>query len=678
MYKQAGTMAQRNESSEREGSQKVLHRSTVSSRLEHGEERYQAFVHNSHEGIWCFELTDPIAITLSPAQQIKQIFKYAYLTEANEAMAAMYGAPSTSELIGKYLHELMVVTDERNIAYLKAFVKSGYRLSGVDSYEKDEHGNDKVFRNSLVGVVRDGMLLRAWGTQQDITEQYHAETALRKSEERLALALEASHMGMWEWKPQEDVLIWSDQMRRLWDMESTEEITYKKYISLIHPADRKKTQDVIRAAIKEGSQYRVEHRVIWRDGSVHWLLGQGKAYMENGTTVRMAGTTMNIDDRKKTEIELHESEQRFRSMADNAPVFIWVAGTDRRCIYLNRSWLDFTGQTGSQDLENGWLEGIHQRDAERCSRIYAGAFEARKPFTMDYRLRRHDGAYRWVMTNGSPRFSPEGKFLGYIGSCIDIEDLKRAERLKAVNAALRDQRSQLVALNRSKDEFISLASHQLRTPATGVKQYVGMLLEGYAGRLTKKQKELLQIAFESNERQMAIIDDLLRVAQVDAGKVVLHKERADIVRLVQDVLKEQASRFEGRNQEIKFTTQAPSMIALIDAKRMRMVFENLIDNASKYTPHGKKLMITITHNYNEIFVAIKDQGVGIAKNDIPKLFQKFSRVDNPLSTVVGGTGIGLYWAKRIVDIHEGAITVSSRLNQGSVFTVTLPKGLISL
>jgi signal transduction histidine kinase len=248
------------------------------------------------------------------------------------------------------------------------------------------------------------------------------------------------------------------------------------------------------------------------------------------------------------------------------------------------------------------------------------------------------------------------------------------ERKLAVAAAesLSEEQARLVELSRSKDEFISLASHQLRTPATGVKQYVGMILSGYAGRVSSHQRQLLQTAYESNERQLKIINDLLKVAHVDSGKVTLHKQLIDVIDLLDDVIDEQADTFKSRGQGAIFKHKVPSLKARIDVDRIRMVLENIIDNASKYSLHGSTVIITVRKVKDCVQIRVKDQGVGIAPKDLDKLFKKFSRIDNPLSTLVGGTGLGLYWAKEIIDLHGGKISVSSTPKKGSTFTIQLP------
>lgn len=516
------------------------------------EEKYRSFIRVSTEGIWRFELEKPLQISKSIPAQIKHMYKYAYLAEANEAMAKMYGFSSSNSLVGQRLGDLLHEDSQENKAYLTAFIKSGYRLSGVESHEKDKKGRDKYFSNSLVGIVEDGKLVRAWGTQQDITAQHAAMVAVRHSEERLALAMRVSQMGTWEWDVETGELHWPPELKRLFGLKASEKITYEKFMELIHPEERTYIQKIIATAMKTGKPYQFNHRVTWPDGTLHWLQGQGQAFYEDNKLVRMLGTTRDITEQKEAEEALQKSEQLFKNL-------------------------------------------IKEQTA-------------------------------------------------------------------------------LVELNDAKDEFISLASHQLRTPATGVKQFIGMLLENYFGELTEDQRTMLEYAYESNERQLEVINDLLKVAQVDAGKVVLSKQKSDLADMLEDIMQEQRAQFAKRKQKVLLDRPKAPVYASVDPSRIRMVIENLIDNASKYTPSGKHITVSINPSKSGEFVNIKveDEGVGISEEDIPKLFQKFSRLENPLSIQVGGTGIGLYWAKKIVDLHGGTITLRSRQGKGTTFIVKIP------
>lgn len=275
------------------------------------------------------------------------------------------------------------------------------------------------------------------------------------------------------------------------------------------------------------------------------------------------------------------------------------------------------------------------------------------------------------------RHSPSRELLSFVGSLSEIKEIKNTKKrqleLEDINKKLKQQQKQLMELNSSKDEFISIASHQLRTPATGVKQYIGMLLEGYGGKMTKVQIKMLKTAYESNERQLRIIDDLLKVAQVDAGKVTLIKTPTDLVELVEDAIDEQADKFKNKRQGISFKHSHPEIITSVDPDRMRMIIENIIDNAGKYSPESENVFVELKQASDRIEFSVTDNGVGIAKKDLSQLFRKFSRVDNELSTLVGGTGLGLYWVKKMVALHGGTIVVTTKLHQGSTFTITIPR-----
>ena len=231
----------------------------------------------------------------------------------------------------------------------------------------------------------------------------------------------------------------------------------------------------------------------------------------------------------------------------------------------------------------------------------------------------------------------------------------------------------LMELNRSKDEFISIASHQLRTPATAVKQYVHMVLDGLAGEISDNQRKLLNNALESNERQLKTVSDLLKVAQVDAGKLSLHWKETDVNGLIKAVMADLKDSFKFRKQTATYKPIDPPEQIWVDEEIVRMVIENIIENASKYSPASTKIVVSSIDAGDEVQISIADQGVGIEPENQTKLFEKFSRIDNPLSTKVGGTGLGLYWAKKIVDLHGGRIEYKQNKPHGSIFTVYLPK-----
>jgi signal transduction histidine kinase len=220
-------------------------------------------------------------------------------------------------------------------------------------------------------------------------------------------------------------------------------------------------------------------------------------------------------------------------------------------------------------------------------------------------------------------------------------------------AALIQRNEELISLSQSKDEFIAITSHQLRTPATGVKQYLGLLLEGYADPLTPSQRMFIEKAYENNERQLHIVDDILRIAQLDLDKIKLNPEVYDISLLIQIAAESLQGRFQRKDQRIKFTPPLVPVLAKIDTEEVRLVIGRTKKGEAK--------------------INIKDQGVGIEKQDIAKLFQKFSRINNPLSNTVNGTGLGLYFSKKIIELHGGRVQVRSTPGKSTTFSILLPK-----
>jgi hypothetical protein len=284
-----------------------------------------------------------------------------------------------------------------------------------------------------------------------------------------------------------------------------------------------------------------------------------------------------------------------------------------------------------------------------------------------------DGSRFWANVTITALKDKSGELIGFAKVTRDLTERKRHEDAMALaNEQLEQQRRELELLNQAKDEFISLASHQLRTPASGVKQFLGLLREGYAGDLSDLQKEFIERAYEGNARQLELVNDLLRVAQVDAGRITLNTTTEDLTGIIKDVIAEQQSSFEKRRQTVSLHGLNHPLKAKVDKARIRMVLENIVSNASKYTPEGGDITITGSKKNRAIEIAIKDTGVGIPKAAQSKLFNKFSRIPNELSDVVGGSGLGLYWAHKIMELHGGRIEVASKLHKGSVFTVVVP------
>jgi PAS domain S-box-containing protein len=419
--------------------------------------------------------------------------------------------------------------------------------------------------------------------------------------------------------------------------------------------------------------YILEKRYIRKDGSRVWVKSSvSLIYDSNGKPLHLVGLTEDIDERHKAEEALKESEARFRFMAEYMPPKVYTATPEGTIDYLSPQWISYTGLHPEEMNYMEWSQTVHPDDLKDNIAQWQHAVRTGQPFYFEHRLRRADGTYRWHVNRAHAMRDDEGKITKWIGSDTDIEELHQSRDLEIRMRALAEQREQLLAMNKSKDEFIMLASHQLRTPPTGVKQYLGMLLEGYSDPITPNQRALLQSAFESNERQIKIVDDLLRVARVDSGQILLSKTPCDFICCIRDVIVEQSSIFKARKQTVVFRPEAKTAVALVDAELMYVVFENLLDNASKYSFEETTITVTLSKERSSLHIEVQDNGVGISIRDQEKIFQKFSRIVNPLSDTVTGTGLGLYWVKKIIELHDGSLEVTSAIGTGSTFSVVLP------
>src|SRR5438094_1992034 len=255
-----------------------------------------------------------------------------------------------------------------------------------------------------------------------------SEAALRESEARINLAANAANLGLWIWNIPGDELWVTEKWRKLFGFADSERVTFARLLQVVYPGDRERMKQLVQHMFEHGGEYESEYRVTRPDGSTRWILGHGSVELdERGKPAFARGVSRDITKRKIAEEELRESEARFRTVADSAPVLIWMSGPDKLCTFFNKGWLHFTGRTMEQELGKGWTEGVHADDLEHCLEVYGNSFDARQPFTMEYRLRRSDGEFRWILDTGTPRFASDGAFIGYIGSCTDITEQKLAE-----------------------------------------------------------------------------------------------------------------------------------------------------------------------------------------------------------------------------------------------------------
>ena len=362
---------------------------------------------------------------------------------------------------------------------------------------------------------------------------------------------------------------------------------------------------------------------------------------------------------------LRENEARFRAMADTAPVMIWMSGADMLCTFFNKGWLDFTGRSVEQELGNGWAQGVHREDLDRCLKTYINSFDSRHSFTMEYRLRRRDGEYRWVLDNGGPRFASDGTFLGYIGSCVDISEHKRAE------AEARKHREELAHLGRVAimGEMAGSLAHELNQPLTGIVNNASagrrFIAKGRAD--LPKLDGLLEAIVEDGRRAGGIIRGIRGMVQKGnptRSTVNLNDVIAYVLRLVHS---------DALERHCALVTQADPNLPLVegDQVQLQQVLLNLIMNAFEAmgaTPLSERRVIVRSERISDgrVRVSVRDFGTGLLVDNSERIFEHF------FSTKQNGLGMGLAIVRSIVTAHDGELAAVNAQGGGTCAYFSLP------
>jgi PAS domain S-box-containing protein len=418
--------------------------------------------------------------------------------------------------------------------------------------------------------------------------------------------------------------------------------------------------------LKQNGRVEMETLRRRKDGSEIYvsLLAVAVSARSGGHVVNYA-IYRDITERKLAEERMRESEARFQAMADTAPVLIWMTGTDGLCNYFNKPWLDFTGRTTEQEVGMGWIRGVHPDDVQGCFDGFLPAFRARNPFRMEYRLRRADGEYRWVIESGIPRYTGAGEFAGYIGSNIDITDLKRAE---VERQRLHQLEADLAHMNR-----VSMMGELAASLAHEIKQPISAALTDAKTCVRWLRSDTPDVA-EGCEAALRMINDATRAADViDRVRSLYRRDTSDrelldvneIIREMIILLHDKADR-----NSISIRTDVDSGLPLITADRVQLqqVLMNLILNGIEAMKDAKgELTVTSKRTDNgQLLISVSDSGIGLPVGEVDRIFDAF------FTTKAQGTGMGLSISRRIIESHGGSLWACANTERGATFQFTLP------
>lgn len=354
-----------------------------------------------------------------------------------------------------------------------------------------------------------------------------------------------------------------------------------------------------------------------------------------------------LDERVQSRTQsLAESEARFRSMAESSGILIAVVDETRNFTYLSKAWRELTGRPYEKLLGFGWTDIVHPDDQQRTLDAFLSAFKQHQPFTAEFRILNYKNEYCWLLAKGFPRTLPDQTFAGYILSCMDITELKEAEQ--------------------RKDDFISIASHELKTPLTSLKASL-QILDKMKDRFDAQVTHLIGQANKGMDKITSLVDDLLNTSRTREGLLPLHKTTFNVSKMLNNCCNH--VRTEGKYHLVFDGDTALQIHA--DEARIEQVVVNFVNNAVKYAPDSKDIFLKVEKIGNLAKISVRDTGPGIAKGQIPRLFERYYRA-NHSGMKYSGLGLGLYISSEIIKRHGGEIGVDSELGKGSTFWFTLP------
>jgi PAS domain S-box-containing protein len=485
-----------------------------------------------------------------------------------------------------------------------------------------------------------------------IAEIEAASARQQASEAGMAEAQRLARIGSWEWEVSTDTVSWSNEHFRLLGLEpGTVTPSLDVYLQHVHPDDRAKARATLNLSRRSGGSFAHHQQIVRADGVVRTLYSRGEAvYGADGQPVRLRGTVQDVTEQRAAAEALRQSEHRFHlaALASSEALCEWNIETG--ALWLNESFTALFGHSVAHPTVEFWRGLIYANDLERVDRSLQQVLASRGSlWSEEYRLRRADGTYAWVFDRGFIERDATNRPVRMIASLMDITHRKEAERLKS--------------------DFVSFVSHQLRTPLAGMNWMLE--LAGECEGLPPDAQEYIANAREAAARLVSLVNDLLDIARLEAGRIVMTPEPVRLDDATQSVLTELESLIAAKGLQVSVDVEhAPAVLA--DPQLVRQVVMNLISNAIKYNQAGGRLDIRIAAQNDALEWSVRDTGMGIPRAAQSRLFEKFFRADNAVAQEVEGTGLGLHLVRLIIEQAGGRVWCESEQGAGALFAFTLP------
>ncbi len=386
---------------------------------------------------------------------------------------------------------------------------------------------------------------------------------------------------------------------------------------------------------------------------------------EGGRIVRLLAVSRDITARRQVEQALHDSEERLRAATAAVSELIWTNNAEGLMEGEQRGWAEFTGQSREQYSGYGWSKAVHPEDSQSTVEAWTLAVAEKRRFVFEHRVRRWDGEWRLCSIRSVPIFNADNTIREWVGVHTDITERKRDEE------KLRQLAAELSEANLRKDEFLATLAHELRNPLAPIRTGLQLM------KLAAGQEATIEQARSMVERQVTqmvrLVDDLMDVSRISRGTLELRKQPVSLVTVLNSAVETSLPLIEQMGQELTITMPKRPILVDADMTRLAQVFLNLLNNAAKYGGRGGHIRLGVERQDGDAVVTVKDSGIGIAADQMPRIFDMFTQVDGSLEKSHGGLGIGLTLVKRLVEMHGGSVEASSEgPGKGSEFAVRLP------
>ncbi len=396
-----------------------------------------------------------------------------------------------------------------------------------------------------------------------------------------------------------------------------------------------------------------EKELFRKDGSRWWALIAAKELNDN----EGVGYLIDITERKQAEQSLRESEARFRAIAEASPALTWQVDAKGNAVYLNQRFLDMLGIALEDLMPTGWRSVIHPDDAPAYVAAFEQALHDRARFQHRVRIKTAEGEWRWLKSYALPWFTTAGEYAGHIGISIDITE--------AVNAE-----TALLYADRCKDEFLATLAHELRNPLAPIANALEIIARpGGAADVPR----LLPMINRQVNHMVRLVDDLLEISRITSGKVELRQAPTDLAVVLCNAVEAGRAQISEKKHKLDVSMPEVPLIVYADPVRLEQVFTNLLNNAARYTREGGRIWLTVRQEGDSALISVRDNGIGILPEMLPRLFDMFAQERRNGDGVQGGLGIGLNLVYRLVKMHGGTVEATSEgEDKGSEFIVRLP------